>query len=456
VEAPLRTLPLLLVMGCTFGAKPADTDTDVETDADTDADTDSDTDTDTDSDTDTDTDTDPQGDFCEPPAQGSGATVPLGPTDDLAGAVAAAAAGTTLLLSPGTYDLSGQTLVFAVEGVQLRSSTDDAADVVLDAGYTGGSAIEIYADDVTIAFVTIQNAYDHAIHVMGTAEGDTTGTVIFGVHVADAGQQAIKINSDGSYAHFADHGTIACSTLELTDAGRPNVRDGCYTGGVDGHRARGWTVRDSTIRGFWCESGLSEHGVHFWTGSRDTVVERNRLEDNVRGIGFGLGESGVARTYDDDPCAGADYAGHIGGVVRNNVVLVQDPDVFASESGWDSGIGLEQACGASVVHNTVYGAQKPASSSIEWRFEASDPLVANNLVSHAMAERDGAVAEQRGNAEGASALQFVDLAGGDLHLNGTAAAIDAGSELPNGLCDDDLDGEPRDSKPDIGADEVPE
>ena len=74
----------------------------------------------------------------------------------------------------------------------------------------------------------------------------------------------------------------------------------CIHRGIDAHDASGWTVRDNYISGFWCDGAggafLSEHAIHFWTGSRDTTVSRNKLVDNARGIGFGLGPGG--RTYD--------------------------------------------------------------------------------------------------------------------------------------------------------------
>ena len=215
----------------------------------------------------------------------------------------------------------------------------------------------IAADDVTIAELTIQRAYYHPIHVTGGADSNTENTLIYRVRVVDPGQQAIKINAqDGSYADF---GTIACSHIELTAEGRPHVTD-CYTGGVDAHLAQGWTIRDNTITGFWCESGLSEHGVHVWNSGRDTVVERNTIVDCARGVGFGLGESGngTARDYGDDPCPGVDgFVGHYGGVIRNNAIIGRDPAMFASQFGMDSGVALEQACGAVVTHNTVVALQ---------------------------------------------------------------------------------------------------
>ncbi|MCD6400417.1 MAG: hypothetical protein J7L73_00680, partial [Anaerolineales bacterium] len=118
----------------------------------------------------------------------------------------------------------------------------------------------------------------------------------YNVHIIDPGEQAIKINPVDN-EHFPDYGTVACSHIELTDSGRTHIRNNCYTGGIDAHRARGWVVRDNLIEGFWCASGLSEHAVHFWKGSRGTLVERNDLDNNARGIGFGLIESGEGRTY---------------------------------------------------------------------------------------------------------------------------------------------------------------
>jgi hypothetical protein len=294
--------------------------------------------------------------------------------------------------------------------------------------------------------------------VVSTDAGDTLNALIYDVHIVDPRQQAIKINP-GPPTYFVDNGVVACSRLELTDAGRPNIdptSGGCYTGGVDAHQARGWVFRDNEIEGFWCPSGLSEHGIHCWRGCRDTIVERNVLRDNARGIGFGLASDGTARTYSDDPCpeAAGGYVDHYGGIVRNNFVFVSRTEVFASSSGFDCGICLWSACRARVVHNSVVSTGANFSS-IEWRFATSAAVeVTNNIVTHALNERDGASATLAGNLEGATLGLFVDGAGGDLHLAPSAsAAIDQGVVLAPGLCTDDIDGDPRDSTPDIGADE---
>ncbi len=276
-------------------------------------------------------------------------------------------------------------------------------------------------------------------------------TLIYNVHIIDPGQQAIKINPHAAKIHFTDDGVVACSTL-----GRAKVWEingSCYTGGVDGHQSRGWVVRDNSIEGFWCPGGLSEHGVHFWTGSRDTVVERNRIIDNARGIGFGLRESGTGRTYADDPCPGASgYVGHFDGVIRNNFIFANRAELFTSQSGADGGIAL--ACGAQAVHNTVAFTAAPFAA-VEWRFANTDVSLINNLTTHNLMDRGGA-ASLAGNLDHQPLSTFVDGAYGNLHLDSTAAAaIDQGAATPPGICSDDFDGEarPAGSAADIGADE---
>jgi hypothetical protein len=76
-------------------------------------------------------------------------------------------------------------------------------------------------------------------------------------------------------------------------------------------------------------------------------------------------------------------------------------------------------------------------------------------VSHNLRPRDGATATLAGNISNGPAALVVDLPGtGDLHLRiDAAAAIDHGAVLPPGTVDQDIDLDPRDVAPDVGADE---
>ena len=271
--------------------------------------------------------------------------------------------------------------------------------MILDDNYSRTEIVSIVASNVTIADLTIKRAGTHPIHVT-TGSSNTLNTLIYNVHLIDPAQQAIKINPNpGGY--YPDNGVIACSHIELTDAGRPhvdNVSTPCYTGGVDAHQARDWTIRDNLIEGFWCNTGLSEHGIHLWRGCRDTLVERNVLNNNAGGIGFGLETDGSGRTYADNPCPGASgYVDDYGGIIRNNFVFANNSSLFASSSGFDTGIALWNSCDGRVLHNTVYTANPDRTfSAVEWRFPNTEADIINNLVNESMLAGDGATASDPG------------------------------------------------------------
>jgi hypothetical protein len=394
-------------------------------------------------------------DFCTvlPPA--GGPTIQVDDVGELVTAVNSAAPGTTILIEDGIYLLNGAYLLLDTPGVSLRGESGDREAVVLDGNYQTTEILQIVASNVVIADMTLRKAYNHPIHVMSSTSAHTTGTLIYNVHVIDPGQQAIKINPVDA-SHFPDQGVIACSRIELTEEGRSQIRDNCYTGGIDAHQARDWEIRDNTIGGFWCASGLSEHAIHFWRGSRDTIVERNRLVDNARGVGFGLATSGPGRAYNDNPCpsAAGGYVDHYGGLIRNNFISAAQADLFISQSGFDCGICLWNACQVQASHNSIFSTQPPFSS-IEWRFANTQAEVANNLTSHLMRERDGATAVLSGNVTNATGGWFVDVLSGNLHLKASAsAAIDSAALLQ--AVPSDVDGDPRPlgASADVGADEL--
>ena len=163
---------------------------------------------------------------------------------DLREIVAGAASGTTVLLDDGFYDLSGgdavDRLSFNTPAVVLRSASGDRDAVVLDGSYVTNEIISIHASGVIIADLTIQRAFDHPIHISGSPGAAISGDLIHNVRIVDPGQQAIKINAVGD--GYGDYGVIECSFIELTEAGRAEVRDNCYTGGIDAHKAWGWVV----------------------------------------------------------------------------------------------------------------------------------------------------------------------------------------------------------------------
>lgn len=398
--------------------------------------------------------------LCAPMPKATGHIISVSPyqTSQLQDIINAARPGDTIELGDGYYPLNGINLMISTPGISLRSASGNPDAVILDGSYRSTQMITVAASNIKIAEISLERAFTHPVHVVSSDYGDTINTLLYRLKIIDPREQAIKINphKPGSYVDF---GTIACSSLILTSDGREKVNTvsgGCYTGGIDAHQAAGWIVRDNSISGFWCSSGLSQHAIHFWRGSRDTLIERNSLSDNARGIGLGLMDSGDTRTYADTICnqSQADYVGHYGGMIRNNFIYASSGELFNSSDGFDCGICLWSACNVNVVHNTIVSSGDNFSS-IEWRYKGSrGNNIYNNIVSHALRERDGASARVEGNLQKASPYLFVDFQRGDLHLKNSArSAIDKGVRLNPGISDFDIDDEKRYAYPDIGADE---
>jgi hypothetical protein len=393
--------------------------------------------------------------YCPALAAPSGRIVDVYSVAELESAVNNAISGDTIRAADGTYTLNGVYLRMDAPNVTLRSASGNREAVVLDGNYQTTEIVQIVASNVTVADLTLREAYYHPIHVMSGSSSDTLNTLIYNVHIIDPGEQAIKINPAAA-GYYTDNGVIACSHIELTYVGRPYIRNDCYTGGVDAHQSQDWVIRDNLIEGFWCNSGLAEHAIHLWTTSRDPIIERNILRDNARGVGLGMSTSGTGRTYPDNPCPDASgYVDHYGGIVRNNFIAANDASLFASEYGFDCGICLWNACEARLLHNTVYTANSASTfSSIEWRFPNTTAQIINNLVNHQMRERDGASGTLSGNLTDALATWFGSAITGNLHLTAAAAnAIDQVSAASGVTTDIDGDPRPQGAASDVGADE---
>lgn len=391
----------------------------------------------------------PPGD-CAPLPAPSGRVIDVDPSQaaSLNGIVFDAPAGSTIRLAPGMYQVP-TILQLRADGVTVRSLDDDPTSVVLDGSYTVPEIFQVTANDVTIAHITITHAVDHLVHAFPPGDGSTiSGLHLYGVHFIDSGEQFVKVNEVGD-GGYVDDGRVECSTFRMTDEGRPNVEPccgGCYTGGIDAHSAWGWVVSQNSFDGIYCDNGgLAEHAVHFWKGSRDTIVENNIITNCARGVGFGLEGGTGDRIYPDNPHGGANLA-HYDGIIRNN-------SIYADIDYFDTGIEADETQEPLIAHNTVITPGGAAFfSSIDYRFATTQVVIKNNVVD-VITQRDGATGDVSNNLEGTPLGYFVDAANADLHLNDSAAdALGAGVPLSEAGLDIDL--EPHDATaPDLGADE---
>ena len=379
--------------------------------------------------------------------------------------VASANAGDVIELSPGTYSL-GQPLVFAKDGVTLRSSTGNPGDVTVN-GQNYPGVVEINASNITLSGFTLTNATETG--VMGTVgiavippeDARIVGTRICNMVVRNAGGEHFMnvLRTPSPTKGWADCGLIEGSSFVLDGTPAAAACAVRSPNGVTVSAGWGWVVRGNAFGGFTCPPGDPADpattckgppfAVVFSDGSRDTALENNCIVAAGRAFGFGMEQITAVRSYPDQADQGEQLS-HVDGVIRNNVIFGGDC--------YDTGIELNYARRPQVVHNTVVAGVSLNYAGIDARFAASDVFVWNNLVTGGVRCRECGKLDADVNVDvaiGGLATVFVDPAALDFHLlPGASAAIDTGAalEVETGV---DLDGEPHEvASPDVGADEL--
>jgi len=364
---------------------------------------------------------------------------------ELYAAVGAANSGTadkTILVANGTYTLNAGSLILG-HGVTVRGMSGSRDAVILEGQGMFNTAVrqifQVTGDGITLESMTLRRVKNHVIQVHGEPPYDADNVVLRDLRIQDAGEQLVKVSYAGPGTGYCDNGLVENCEFEYTAGIGPQW----YIGGVDAHAARNWVVRGNTFRGIRSpESNVAEHAAHFWSHSENTIVEGNVIINCDRGIGFGLGDRG-----------------HVGGVIRNN--MIYHAELGAADRG-DVGIELENSAGTKVYHNSIYQEHDfPAGISVRWS-GSTNVHIANNLIlkngelTNGVWQRDGSSALVQANVVGALVDWFVSPAVGDLHLNDAenASVVDQGMALPEVSVDFDGEARPVGSGFDVGADEV--
>src|SRR5256712_6031412 len=271
-----------------------------------------------------------------PLAPPSGTIVNVSSEAQLQTAVQQLTSNTTIVLAPGTYDLSSTLRINGTfTNVGIRGGTNNRDDVVLkgpgmnNAAYldvpygiwTGGSV-----QGITIANLTIRDVYYHPIIL----DGGTESPRIYNVHLVDAGQQFIKANPDG-LGGGVDNGSVEYSVIENTTTAREY-----NTNGVDVFTGANWVIRRNLFRNIVAPAGqLAGPAVLMWSGSSNTLTEGNVFVNCARGVSDGLVDA-VTRVD------------HTGGIIRNNF--------FYRSSGQpgDVAIHVADSPNTKVLNNTIF------------------------------------------------------------------------------------------------------
>jgi regulation of enolase protein 1 (concanavalin A-like superfamily) len=376
------------------------------------------------------------GGFESPLTAQSGSVVQVSTEGELQQAVASLASDTTIVIAPGTYQLTSTLAINRpVSNVTLRGASENANDVLLIGRGMDNAAFEtvphgistgVNVVGITIANLTIRDVYYHAIMLAPGTESPR----IQNVRLINAGRQFIKAYPDGN-GGGVDDGLLERSVIEYTGTSRDSETNALEV--VTGSR---WTVRDNVFRNIVAPQGqVAGPAVLFWQGARDSVIERNTFINAQREIALGLQE----RTPND----------HSGGIVRNNFLYRE-----GGIQGGQPAIYLADSPNTQVLHNTVL-ANGSASSLIQYRYrDTRGVVIRNNLLDGQIAARNQATGTVADNHTGATPSMFVDAAGGNLHLaSGAADVVDRAPVQANAGQDFDGQTRPQGAGADFGADE---
>ena len=361
-----------------------------------------------------------------------GSVIEVGPEDDWEAAIEGAVDGDTVRLGPGTYIPGG--LITVAHDVAVRGTSGET--VIEAAGRD--ILFRIQGPGFTLGELEVHEPGGTVLHLdVGAGGAGSPRYLVSNLSVTDLTRDPVLRADLTTGSGGPDDLVLECSRFEALASDAD-----CNLAAIRARGVAGWIVRDNHFQDFDCD-GLASPTVKFDQGSRDAQIIRNTFVNSDRAIQVG-GEGDETRAW-PDPCDPSDPLDHAS-VVANNFI--------AAAGSIDNGIAVQPGCHVNVAHNTVFFYSEPFST-IEWRFAGAYATIQNNLTSHALYPREGAVAEASGNVEGARDW-FVDALTGDLHLDLTAdiaeGVLDAGALVESAATD--FDDQARESPVDIGADEI--
>lgn len=262
----------------------------------------------------------------------------------------------TIIVQDGTYELN-QLIHIVSDYITIKSQSGNYKDVTIKGKGMSGLVSHVFlvtANNFTIEGISLGEVSNHVIQVQG--EKGASNVVVRNCCLYNAYEQLLKVSGGVTSDIESKNGLVENCHFEYTLGIGPQY----YIGGIDAHHAVDWEVRNNTFKDIISpESSLAEHAIHFWSSSKNTLVENNTIIDCDRGIGFGLGSST-----------------HEGGIIRNNYVYTSR----------DVGIGLENANNVKVYDNTVYTPNY--DNSIEYRFSGTSAEISDNVISGKIASRN--------------------------------------------------------------------
>ena len=366
-----------------------------------------------------------------------GSAIHVRTSQELQQAVTKAGSKDTILLEDGAYRLASSLWIESKNHLTLKGASEDPTKVILmGGGWAGGKPEDVIvirgSEDIAIAHLTITEARSYGIKIEGVHNLKNPCDIhISHCRFIDIGTRGIKGTATQDRKHI-EHGSVRHCYFENTRVPeRSWLFDGDYISAIDMMYLNHWTFADNVFKNIKGANGGGRGAIFVWNQSRNVVVERNLFTDCDRSIAFGNPSEptnymqGTHHNYD--------------GIIRNNAI----------STGAGKGIELVWLDNVKVYHNTVY-CPSPQGLAIHYFQRINRLHLANNLVRGRIKGEGDVVSED--NVVGALDGYFVNPARGDFHLT-EDATLALGKGVALTLVQDDIDGERRAERPDVGADE---
>lgn len=314
----------------------------------------------------------------------SGSVIRVGSEPELQAAVAAATSGTTILIRPGTYNLSS-TLIIKRDGITVRGDSTRCDAVVLkgrgmeNANYGDvPHGIWTNARNLVVQNLTITDVYYHAINLNYGSESPR----FYNLMLLDTGEQHLKANAGPSWGNGTDNGDVNYLTIGYP-GGTPRTDHGPGTGyvqAIDVHGGSNWVIRNSHFFNFHTRDTdvhLWSPAILMWRGSKNTIIENNTFVDVVRSIALGLGTE-------------SNGSSHSGGRVAGNTTTITPGLLSANRTANSDGAIIVWDSPRTVVENNTCNTNGNLNLCIEFRFNTAGSVARNNVGDKPVAGRDGA------------------------------------------------------------------
>ncbi|UCD00229.1 MAG: right-handed parallel beta-helix repeat-containing protein [Phycisphaerales bacterium] len=368
-----------------------------------------------------------------------GLTVEVSDVHELIDAVKQAQPGQTILVADGHYMMPHYVQI-AADGVTLRSASGQRERVIIDGAQSrDGELLGIRAcSGVTIADLTIQNIKWNGFKI--NSQTNVQKLTIYNciIHnIWQRGVKGVKVPEENRDAIRPRECRVQYCLFyndrpkRLSDDAA-DIAQGNYIAGIDVMYAKDWTISDNVFVGIQGRTYEGRGAIFIWHDSQDCVVERNIVIDCDVGLQLG------------NPHRPADVQYHCVRFIARNNFITRAPE---------AGIVTVYTKDCRVLNNTIHDPQSRMGRLIRMVFTNDGLVVANNLFSgpRIRNESESEIAFHS-NLIGDFTHAFVYPERGDLHLKGAAVeAIDRGLALTE--VTEDIDGQPRGAKPDVGADE---